>query len=125
MYTPPANIPEAMQHYLRMWNELDSELVRGHLDLAVAQDCLWVDPQNAHTGRDALESNVHEFRKNFPTAVLRLASNVDGHNRRYRYEWQITVDDELLIAGFDVSTLNEGGLIERVDGFFGQLERLQ
>ena len=125
MYAPPDNIPEAMQHYLRMWNELDSELIRGHLDLAVANDCLWVDPHNAHTGRDALESNVREFRRNFPTAVLGLASSVDGHNRRYRYEWEITVDGELLIAGFDVSTLNEAGLIERVDGFFGLLERNQ
>ena len=123
MYAPPTNIPEAMQHYLCMWNERDCELIRGHLDLAVSEDCLWVDPHNAHTGRDALESNVREFRKNFPTAVLGLASNVDGHNRRHRYEWKITVEDELLIAGFDVTTLNESGFIERVDGFFGLLER--
>jgi len=123
MYAPPTDIPDAMAHYLRMWNELNAELVRGHLDLAVSQDCLWTDPQNAHTGRDALEANVHEFRKNFPAAVLALASNVDGHHRRYRYEWQITVEGELLIAGFDVTTLSESGLIERVDGFFGQLER--
>lgn len=125
MYQPPTDIPEAMQHYLRMWNELDPSQVRAQLDRCVAEDCLWVDPLHAHTGRDALEENVHGFRKEYPDAQLRLGSNVDGHNNRYRYEWLIIANGELLIRGFDVTTLNDAGLIERVDGFFGELERTE
>jgi hypothetical protein len=122
VYDPPADLPPAVQHYLRMWNERDLDQIRGHLDLAVSTDCLWVDPLNDHVGRDALEANVREFRTTYPTAELGLGSNVDSHHDRHRYEWVILVDGELLIRGFDVMTLDDG-LIARVDGFFGTLER--
>ena len=124
MYEPPDDLPAAMQHYLRMWNEPELDRIRGHLDRAVTEDCLWVDPLNNHVGRDALEANVREFRTTYPTAELGLGSNVDSHNGRSRYEWVIVVDGELLLRGFDVMTMAESGLIERVDGFFGTLERV-
>ena len=117
-------IPKALEHYLDMWNERDPEKIRGHLDLAVSDDCLWVDPQHAHSGRDALEANVRGFREKYGSAVLTLASNVDGHNNRYRYDWKITLGEQTLIHGFDVVTLNDNGLIERVDGFFGRLKQV-
>ena len=113
------NVPDVLRHYLLMWNERDSEAIRGHLDRAVSEDCLWVDPQHAHVGRDALENNVRRFRRRYKTAEIKL--NVDGHHQRYRYEWRIVMDEALLIEGFDVMTLNDEGLIERVDGFFGKL----
>ncbi len=92
MYEPPSDLPETMQHYLRMWNELDLEKVR-------------------------------EFRTKFPTAELDLASRVDHHHERYRDEWVTTMDGKVLMPGFDVVTLGTSGLLERVDGFFGVLER--
>ena len=98
MHEPPADLPESMQHYLRMWNELDVEKVRGHLDRAVKEDCLWVDPQNAHVGRDALEANVREFRSKFPKAELGLASKVDDHHNRYREKWIIEVEGKTLLG---------------------------
>ena len=125
MNEPNKDLPAAMTNYLLMWNEMDSDAIRGHLDLAVSEDCVWVDPQHAHIGRDALEENVRGFRKKYTTAQLGLASRVDGHNQRYRYEWVIKMDGELLIRGFDVATINDDGLIERVDGFFGTLERIE
>ena len=52
MCTPPGNITKAMQRYCRVWN--DSDPIRGHLELAVSEDCLCVDPQHAHTACDVL-----------------------------------------------------------------------
>jgi hypothetical protein len=124
MYEPPADLPVAMQHYLRMWNEPHLDQIRAHLDRAVTDDCRWVDPLNDHTGRDALEANVRGFRTTYPSAELGLGSNVDGHHDRHRYEWVIVVDGDLLLRGFDVMTLDGSGLIERVDGFFGTLDRV-
>jgi len=119
----PDDIPEVMQHYLRMWNEPDLDKIRVHVDRAVSEDCWWVDPMHAHTGRDALEANVRGFREAYPTAALGLGSNVDSHNQRHRYEWAIYTDDGLLMRGMDVMTVGEDGLINRVDGFFGSLKR--
>ena len=120
----PDNAPAVLVTYMQMWNERDLDAIRGHLDAAVSEDCLWVDPQHQHTGRDALEANVRGFRATFPNADLGVGSNVDAHNDRYRYEWVIVNDGELLIRGFDVVTVDADGLIERVDGFFGTLERV-
>ena len=120
----PDNAPAVLVTYMQMWNERDPDAIRGHLDAAVSEDCLWVDPQHQHTGRDALEANVRGFRATFPNADLGVGSNVDAHNDRYRYEWVIVNDGELLIRGFDVVTVDADGLIERVDGFFGTLERV-
>ena len=116
--------PEALELYLQMWNERDPDKIRHHLDQCVSEDCLWVDPLHNHTGRDALEANVREFRSTYPDADLCLGSNVDSHNGRHRYEWFIAVGDELLIRGFDVVTMDSDGMIGRVDGFFGVLERI-
>ncbi len=123
MFEPPPDLPDAMQEYLRMWNERDLEAIRPRIDRSVTTDCVWVDPLHDHVGRDALEANAREFRTNFPDADLGLGSNVDFHHSRYRYEWVIVNDGELLVRGFDVTTLHEDGLIERVDGFFGTLDR--
>ncbi len=120
----PADAPPVLVAYMRMWNERDVDAIRGHLDAAVSEDCLWIDPLHQHVGRDALEENVRGFRAQFPNADLGVGSNVDGHNGRHRYEWVIVNEGELLIRGFDVVTLDDDGLIERVDGFFGTLERV-
>ena len=90
-------LPTALHHYTLMWNERDENAIRGHVDRAVSEDCLWVDPQHYHVGRDALEANVRGFRSKFPNAELSLASNVDGHNGRYRYEWMIKIGEKVLI----------------------------
>jgi hypothetical protein len=120
------DVPEVLQTYLRMWNERDPDQIRVHLDACIGDDCWWVDPLHQHTGRDALEANVRGFRVTYPDADLGLASNIDSHNERHRYDWMITSSPgELLIRGFDVVTVDAtSGMINRVDGFFGELERI-
>ena len=117
--------PDALQNYFKMWNETDPDLMRSFLDKAVAPDCIWIDPQNSHIGRDGLEKNVKHFRANFPDATLNICSDVDSHHGLYRYNWEIKTGDKLLIEGFDVSVLNEAGLIEKVYGFFGRLKPVE
>ncbi|MEO1061916.1 MAG: nuclear transport factor 2 family protein [Actinomycetota bacterium] len=117
-------MPTALQTYLRMWNERDVARAHELLAEAVTDDIVFADPHDFHEGRAEMERNVERFRRRFPTATLSLASGVDGQNDRYRYAWEIHVDRELLIEGFDVSTLAADGRIERVDGFFGPLPAL-
>ena len=126
MTDPSSDTPEILQDYLRMWNEREPDRIRTHLDRCVDGDCWWVDPLHQHTGRDALEANVRAFRSTYPDAELGLGSDVDSHNGRHRYEWFITSSPgELLIRGFDVVTVNaDSGMIDRVDGFFGTLDRI-
>lgn len=119
----PADAPEILTAYMKAWNEPDLDALPQRLAACLSDDCLWVDPLHQHVGREALEANIRGFRDQFPNAELGVGSNVDGHNDRYRYEWVIVNDGELMMRGFDVVTVNGDGLIERVDGFFGTLQR--
>jgi hypothetical protein len=111
----------AFDHYWAMWNETDVEAVRGHLDLAVSSDFIFCDPLHFHVGRDALEANVRDFRRQQPDASFKIGSGVDSHHNRIRYEWHLMRRGRVLVRGFDVTTTNDDGLIERIDGFFGDL----
>jgi len=114
--------PDVLANYMQMWNASDEEQRLQFLESCIADDCLWADPQHHHVGKAALAENVKSFRAKYPQSSLGLASNIDHHNQRYRYYWRIDIGDTLLTKGFDVVTLNSEGLIERVDGFFGELK---
>ena len=120
-----AQTPESMQHMLSAWNETDLDQIRKHIDKALSDDVIFADPKNFIEGKDSFERMVKEFRAEYPKAVCALASGMDSHNNRYRYNWSIFVGNELLLPGFDVVTLNDEGLVERVDGFFGPLPPLE
>jgi hypothetical protein len=111
----------AFDHYWRMWNETDPSLVRGHLDRAVSSDFVFCDPLHHHVGRAALEENVHGFRAEHPRARFVIGTGVDHHHNRYRYAWHLTVRGRVFVTGLDVATLGEDGLLDRIDGFFGDL----
>lgn len=108
-------------HYWTMWNEHDVDKVRGHLDKAVSTDVVWADPLHHHVGRDALEENVRTLRTAKPEYYFVIASELDEHHNRYRYQWHMKRKHRVLMRGLDIATLSDDGLIERVDGFFGPL----
>ena len=122
MAKPFPSMPAALWHYWKMWNEPDPEQIRGHLDLAVSEDVLWADPLHSHIGRDALEANARELRTTKPEYLFVIASELDVHHDRYRYEWHMKRKHRVLMRGLDIATVNDHGLISRVDGFFGPLQ---
>lgn len=113
--------PDALLQYSALWNERDTSRLAEHATRAVADDVEFIDPANQTKGRDALVTMVREAREAMPNASYLLTSGVDGHNDRYRYSWIVLIDDAVAVTGFDVTTVNRSGLIERIDGFFGPL----
>ena len=106
---------------LAAWNERDPDKVRVHLDKALAPDVEFIDPSIETHGIDEFEANVHAVHRQLPGAEYGRTSDVDSHHRLHRYSWAITRDGETLMPGFDVTELNDDGLVVRVFGFFGPL----
>ena len=117
-------MPEALQHYWRMWNERDLDQVRAHLESAVTEDIEWVDPLHSHVGRDALEANVRQFRTEYPKFSFEVVSAIDGHHDRLRYRWDMKLGRRVLLKGLDIVTMSDDELMARVEGFFGELSDL-
>ncbi len=120
----PFPVP-AFDTYWAMWNEQDPSKVRHLLDQSVTDDVVFCDPKDFHVGRDALEANVRQFRAEQPDVVFELASGVDTHHNRVRYSWHFIRRGRVLMVGHDVATISDDGLLERIDGFFGDLPALE
>ena len=119
-----SDIPESFLHYLAAWNEAETGRVRAHLERAVSPNVLFVDPANTTRGIAALEAMIVRAREERPTATYLRTSGVDGHNRRYRYRWEVHIDGKLAVPGMDVTTVDGEGAIVQIDGFFGDFPPL-
>ncbi len=109
---------ECFAHYLAAWNEPEPSKIFGHLERAVAIDVWFVDPANQVQGIRSIEQLIREAHEAMDAEYVRI-SGIDGHNRRYRYLWEVRREGQPAIPGMDFTTVNEAGLIERIDGFFG------
>lgn len=113
-------MPAPLIAYWTAWNESDLALVAGHLVGAVTDDVAWNDPRDSFVGKEALVAAVARLRTDKPEYYFVIASEIDSHNNRLRYRWDMRRKERTLMEGLDIVTLDsESGLIERVDGFFG------
>jgi hypothetical protein len=117
-----SDYPESFDHMLAGWNEADPAKIRAHLDRALADEVLFVDPTIVTRGRDEFEANVREFRSRWPDAVCARTSAFDTHHRLYRYSWQITRGEKVVVRGLDVVELDAEQRVQKVLGFFGPLQ---
>jgi SnoaL-like domain len=112
-------LPNSLFVYRDAWNTLNADEIRPLLERSLEPDCLFVDPAHVCRGIGEIEAMIREFRAGFPASTYVLASGVDGHNCRYRYRWTAHLDEDTVVDGMDFTTVATTGLIERIDGFFG------
>ncbi len=114
-------LPNCFEAVLAAWNEKDPSKVRGHLDKALASNVLFADPHYYIKGIDAFYDMVKEFHVKYPVSRCEHTSGYNVHNNRYRYNWLVSINNQPVVAGMDVTEINEDGKIVRVDGFFGDI----
>lgn len=117
--------PEVFKFMLEAWNERDLDKIRSHVDKCVAENIVFADPTNFVHGRDEFTEMIVRYRQKYPESDIKRTSGMDSHNNRYRYSWEIYIGGTALVKGFDFVQLDENGLVERVDGFFGDLPPLE
>jgi hypothetical protein len=114
-------MPDALCAYWTAWNEPDLDRIAEHVGLAVTDDVEWNDPRDSFVGVDELESAIRRLRTSKPDYTFVIASEIDHQHGRLRYRWDMVRGDRILMEGLDVVTLDPtSGLINRVDGFFGE-----
>lgn len=111
-------IPEVFETYLAMWNEPDLGALMPYIKQSCSEDVIFADPNEYTVGREDLVAMAAKVKTMIPDAKYRHITGADTQNRRYRYQWEIEFQGQIIMRGMDVSTLNEDGLIERIDGFF-------
>jgi hypothetical protein len=117
-------VPEALSFMLGAWNERDLDKIRSHVDKCMSDKIVFADPDNFVHGKDEFTEMIIRFRKEEPDTILKPTSGMDSHNNRFRYTWASYIGGVMTVKGLDVVQLDENALVERVDGFFGDLPPL-
>lgn len=109
--------------YLEAWNEPDGAK-RGPLIAAVwSSDGQLIDPPFAAEGHEAILQAMGGVHEQYPGHRFRRASAVDAHHDQFRYAWEfVSPTGEVVLTGIDTGQVAEDGRLQRVAGFFGDLE---
>jgi SnoaL-like protein len=110
-----------VDRYLALWN-LPDEARRPAIDALFTEDCEYVDPLIAITGRASLDRYIGATRKLYPETRFRLLGRIDGHHGQIRFGWACgPADDETApaaLTGADVTLLAGTHRLRALYGFF-------
>ena len=82
-----------------------------------------IDPPFDGTGPAGVAEMVDAVLGHYPEHTFRRTTAVDAHHHRARYGWELVgPDGTVAVAGTDVVTVDPGGRIVEIVGFFGELE---
>jgi hypothetical protein len=112
-------MPDALVAYWTAWNSSELDRVGELLRRAVTDDVVWNDPRDSYDGIAELERAIVAWRTTKPEHAFTIVSEIDCQHNRLRYRWEMGRNGRTLMEGLDIATLAPSGLIERVDGFFG------
>ena len=115
--------PVSIEKTLEVWNTSEPTKKAELVEAALEHNIHFVDPNYNIVGRKEFLDMVAEVQNRIPGAVYSHASSIDTHNNHCRYHWAIHRDGSLLMEGFDVTEVNDGGKIVKITGFFGELKR--
>ena len=112
-----------IEAYDKAWNASGVDERRRHLEAALTDDCVMLEPRGRFAGRQAILDRISGFSDRFPGARVAITTGVDEHNGVARYGWTI-LDREgtLLLDGMDVVERAADGRLRKVVMFFGPLE---
>jgi hypothetical protein len=117
------DIIPAVERYIAIWNEPDSERRRELIARTWSEDATYVDPLVRAEGQDAIDATVAAAQAQFPGFSFRLAGAVDAHHNVARFTWELApgMNDEAIVVGFDVAELAADGRLRAVTAFLDKV----
>lgn len=117
------NMSDAQQlidDYFTMWNTDDAELRLAAATKCFADGATYTDPLADVAEPAGISAMVGALRESHAGYTLRLASSIDEHHDRLRFEWEILdADGGLYLTGVDCGVVAPDGRLASISGFFG------
>ena len=115
---PAAEATHLADAYLAIWNERDSDARRALIATTWTPDGLYLDPLLRGEGHDGIDAAIGGAQPLFPGLNFRRTSEVDVHNDRMRFTWELGAEGEPpAMAGLDIGQVVDGRL-QSIIGFF-------
>lgn len=116
-----STITDLVDRYLASWNETDARRRRELIAGVWTENASYVDPLMQGDGRDAIEAMIAAVQTKFPAHRFSRLGEVDAHNDRIRFAWELTPEGgEPIAAGTDFAVLANGRL-QSVTGFLDRV----
>ncbi len=111
------DVQSIVDRYLAMWNETEPNRRRDLIVQTWTEDALYLDPVMRGEGHDGIDAMIASVHAQFPEYRFRQIGEVDAHNDRVRFSWELGPDTgPALAGGTDFGDITEGRL-QSVTGF--------
>ena len=112
------DVTELVDDYIAMWNETDAKQRRDLIARIWTATGSYVDPVGHGENPDAIDALVAGVQARYPDHRFVRTSDVDGHNDRIRFGWELTPSDgPSIVKGIDFGVV-AGGRLQSITGFF-------
>ncbi len=112
---------ELVERYIASWNETDSGRRRDLVASLWADDASYVDPLMKSEGHAGIDAMIAAVQARFPGHRFRQLGEVDAHNDRIRFAWELAPDGADPIASGTDFGLLAGDRLQSVTGFLDRV----
>ena len=112
-----SNLTNLIDRYIATWNETDAERRRELIAQTWTEDSIYVDPLMRGEGRTGIDAMIHGVQTQFPGLRFRRASDIDTHNDRVRFSWELGPEGGPAIAGGVDFGMILGDRLQAITGF--------
>jgi hypothetical protein len=116
------NVTELIDRYIATWNETDPKRRRDLIAKTWTDDGSYVDAHRTGTGHENISTMIQGVQEQLPGYRLRLASVVDAHNDRVRFQREPggTPEAPLHFVGTDFGFIASDGRLKSITGFLDE-----
>jgi len=117
---------QLIDRYCAAWSDPDAQRRAALLQLVWAEGATYTDPTVHAAGCAELLAHIDRVQIRRPGGKVLRTSELDGHHGIVRFAWKaIDATGATLRDGIDLAFLSpDGTRIERILGFFGELQPL-
>ena len=111
------DLTDLIDRYIAIWNETDAARRRDLIARTWTEDAAYIDPLMRGQGREGIDTMTQGVQAQFPGLRFRRTSNVDTHNDRVRFAWELGPDGGTARAGGIDFGIIVGGRLQAITGF--------
>jgi len=111
------NFTDLVDRYIAIWNETDDERRRNLIARTWTEDSTYLDPLMGGEGRGGIDAMIRGVQAQFPGLLFRRTSEVDAHNDRIRFAWELGPEGGPALAGGVDFGVIVGDRFQTITGF--------
>jgi hypothetical protein len=112
-----SNFTELIDRYIAIWNETDAGRRRDLIASTWTENSIYIDPLARGEGRGGIDAMIQGVQTQFPGLRFRRTSDVDAHNNRVRFAWELGPEGGPALAGGVDFGVIAGDRLEAITGF--------